>query len=41
MVRINGMKVVFVNSYIRVRGGRVEHVCSHFRSWPGTKFSNN
>jgi len=28
-------KVVKVRAYVRRRFGRLEHVCSHFRSWPG------
>lgn len=28
-------KVVKVRAYARRRFGRLEHVCSHFRSWPG------
>ena len=30
-----GSKSVFVNAYVRWRFGRLEHVCSHYRSWPG------
>ncbi len=28
-------KSVFVNAYVRWRFGRIEHVCAHYRSWPG------
>jgi hypothetical protein len=28
-------KSVFVNAYVRWRFGRIEHVCQHYRSWPG------
>ena len=28
-------KLVYVHAYLRRRFGRWEHVCSHFRSWPG------
>jgi hypothetical protein len=28
-------KSVFVNAYIRWRFGKLEHVCSHYRSLPG------
>lgn len=27
-------KVVNVRAYVRFRLGRLESVCSHFRSWP-------
>lgn len=27
-------KVVKVRAYVRFRFGRLERVCSHFRSWP-------
>lgn len=27
-------KLVKVRAYVRVRFGRLEHVCAHFRSWP-------
>jgi hypothetical protein len=26
---------VFVNAYVRMRFGRIEHVCAHWRSFPG------
>jgi hypothetical protein len=26
--------LVFVRAYVRVRYGKQEHVCSHYRSWP-------
>lgn len=28
-------KSVFVSAYVRWRFGKLEHVCSHFRSPPG------
>lgn len=28
-------KNVFVRAYVRFRFGRIEHVCQHWRSWPG------
>lgn len=28
-------KGVFVRAYIRIRRGRIEHVCQHWRSYPG------
>lgn len=28
--------LVHVNSYLRVRFGKLEHVCEHYRNWPGT-----
>jgi hypothetical protein len=28
-------KSVHVNAYVRVRFGKLEHVCSHYRSLPG------
>jgi len=27
-------KPVFVRAYTRIRFGRLEHVCAHYRSWP-------
>lgn len=27
-------KAVRVRAYIRMRLGRLEHVCAHWRSWP-------
>lgn len=27
-------KVVHVCAYVRMRFGRKEHVCEHYRSWP-------
>jgi hypothetical protein len=27
--------VVYVDSYVRRRKGRLEYVCAHFRAWPG------
>jgi hypothetical protein len=29
-------KTVFVNAYTRVRNGRTEYVCKHFRSPPSS-----
>lgn len=26
---------VFVHAYVRWRFRRLEHVCAHYRSWPG------
>lgn len=28
-------RVVKVRAYLRFRLGRLEHVCAHWRSWPG------
>jgi hypothetical protein len=28
-------KTVHVCAYTRIRFGRVEYVCEHYRSWPG------
>ncbi len=28
-------KAVHVRSYVRFRFGRLEHVCGHYRSFPG------
>jgi hypothetical protein len=28
-------KSVFVHMYVRYRFGRLEHVCQHWRSYPG------
>jgi hypothetical protein len=33
--RTTGPKSVHVTAYVRWRFGRLEHVCSHFRSMPG------
>jgi hypothetical protein len=30
-----GRKSVFVQAYTRKRLGQLEHVCAHYRSWPG------
>lgn len=27
-------KLVSVRAYVRMRFGRLEHVCAHMRSWP-------
>ncbi len=32
-------KLVHVNSYLRVRFGKLEHVSEHYRRWPGTASS--
>lgn len=29
-------RMVYVRSYMRVRFGRTEHVCAHYRRYPGT-----
>lgn len=28
------VKVIFVHAYTRMRYGRLEYVCAHWRSWP-------
>lgn len=28
-------KLIAVRAYVRLRFGRLEHVCAHWRSWPG------
>jgi hypothetical protein len=35
MIEILKPKAVFVRDYLRTRFGRLEHVCAHWRSWPG------
>jgi hypothetical protein len=32
---ISTAKAVHVRDYYRTRFGRLEHVCEHWRSWPG------
>jgi hypothetical protein len=34
MLRASNPKSVFVRQYTRVRFGRTEHVCMHWRSYP-------
>lgn len=29
------IKIVFVRAYVRIRFGRLENVCQHWRSHPG------
>jgi hypothetical protein len=31
---MTGLKGVHVDAYTRIRFGRLEHVCAHWRSWP-------
>jgi hypothetical protein len=31
----NAIRRVFVRAYLRIRFGRLEHVCQHWRSHPG------